>query len=137
MEPVQVTDNTAIYQAVTDYYEGWYEPDPEKMTRCLHPDLAKRTIERDEQGKQYLRHLTKEAMVAATITGGGSHVPLEKKNWTISILDSCEEIATVKVSSPEYGEYIHLAKQEGQWQIVNVLWMENRENKGPSVPLSE
>lgn len=128
MENVTVTDNAAIYQAVADYYEGWYTPNTEQVAQCLHTNLAKRAIKRDETGKEYLLHLTKEVMVDATRQGGGSNSPGEKKNWTIAILDCYEEIATVKVSSVEYMEYIHLAKQEGQWRIVNVLYTNNREN---------
>lgn len=111
-----------------NYYEGWYTPDAEQMARCLHVDLAKRAVKRDEAGSEYLLHLTKEVMVDATDKGGGSDSPIEKKNWTITILDRYEEIATVKVLCPEYVEYIHLARQDGQWQIVNVLYTGNREN---------
>lgn len=127
MEDIKVTDNTAIYQAVTDYYEGWYTPNPKQMANCLHANLAKRAIQLDEQGKEYLRHLTKEMMVGFTERGGGSRSPAERKNWTITILDCYEEIATVKVNCPEFVEYIHLARQEGHWQLVNVLWTSNRE----------
>lgn len=128
MEQIKVRDNAAIYQAVTDYYEGWYTPNAKQMAQCLHANLAKRAIKLDDGGKEYLRHLTKEVMVDATRDGGGSSISAEKKNWTITILDRYEEIATVKVKSPEYVEYIHLARQDGQWQIVNVLWTDNREN---------
>ena len=68
-------------------------------------------------------------MVDATRNGGGSPALAEKKNWTITILDSYEEIAAVKVSSGEYMEYIHLARQDGQWQIINVIWTANRDNQ--------
>jgi hypothetical protein len=112
----------AIHEAVEDYYSGGYEADVERMSRCLHPGLAKRLIKLDENGKEYLRHLTKEMMVIATRDGGGSDVPDEKKTWMITILDSYKEIATVKVAAGEYMEYIHLAKQDGQWQVLNVLW---------------
>jgi len=126
MEQMKVADNAAIYQAVSDYYEGRYIPDAKRMEHCLHADLAKRAIKPDETGREYLFHLTKEVMVDATRKGGGSDSPTEKKNWTITILDSYEEIATVKVSSSEYMEYIHLAKQDGQWLIINVLYTSNR-----------
>lgn len=122
-------DAQAIYQAVSDYYDGWYTPDAKRMERCLHAGLAKRAIQLDELGREYLLHLTKEIMVASTDKGGGSTAPAEKKNWTITLLDSYEEIATVKVSSGEYMEYIHLARQDGHWQIVNVLWTGNHETR--------
>lgn len=119
-------DIKAIHEAVEDYYGGWYSADSERMKRCLHPDLAKRAIELDEAGKEYLLHLTKEIMVDDTSKGGGSDAPTEKQTWTITLLDCYEEIATVKVASGEYMEYIHLARQDGQWQIVNVLWTNRR-----------
>ena len=129
MEQIQVTDNAAIYQVVTDYYEGWYTPDAKRMEGCLHASLAKRAVKLDEAGKEYLLHLTKEVMVETSRKGGGSDAPTEKKNWSIMILDRYQEIATVKVVCPEYVEYLHLAKQTGQWQIVNVLYTGYRENE--------
>jgi hypothetical protein len=128
MQPA-IVDAQAIYQAVSDYYEGWYTPDAKRMEHCLHADLAKRAIKLDEAGKEYLLHLTKEVMMDATRKGGGSDTTSEKKNWTITILDSYEEIATVKVTSGEYVEYIHLVMQHGQWLILNVLYTGNRGNR--------
>jgi len=128
MEPTKVADNAAIYQTVSDYYEGWYTPDAKQMEQCLHTELAKRAIKHDEIGKEYLLHLTKKIMVDATDKGGGRDASPEKKNWTITILDSYEEIATVKVLCPEFVEYIHLARQDGQWQIVNVIYTNPRNN---------
>jgi putative lumazine-binding protein len=129
MEQIKVADNAAIYQAVSDYYEGWYTPNVKQMEQCLHANLAKRAIKLDDTGNEYLRHLTKDMMVEGTREGGGSKAPSEKKNWTITILDSYEEIATVKVASGEYMEYIHLARQGGQWLIVNVIYTGNREEQ--------
>lgn len=120
-------DIKAIHEAVEDYYGGWYSANVERMQRCLHPDLAKRTIDLDETGREYLRHLTKDVMINGTRAGGGSDVPEEKKTWAITILDSYEEIATVKVAAGEYMEYIHLARQDGQWQVLNVLWTDQRQ----------
>jgi len=128
MEEIKVADNAAIYQVVSDYYGGWYTPDAKCMEGCLHADLVKRAIKLDEAGKEYLLHLTKEVMVDATRKGGGSDAPAEKKNWTITILDRYEEMAAVKVASGEYMEYIQLTKQAGQWQILNTLYTDNREN---------
>jgi hypothetical protein len=47
----------AIEQAARDYYEGWFEGDPERLARCLHPKLAKRNVDqpdRDDDGTQWL-----------------------------------------------------------------------------------
>lgn len=126
MQPDNV-ETQAIYQSVSDYYDGWYEANAERMDRCLHPNLTKRSVRYDETGKEYLRQLTKAQMVEATKQGGGTDAPPEKRNWTITILDLYKEIATVKVAAGEYREYIHLAKQDDQWLIVNVLYTLNRD----------
>ena len=96
------------------------------MDRCLHPGLAKRSIETDDLGKEYLDQLTKEQMVEYTREGGGANTPAQKRRWEITITDKYEEIAAVTVLSDEYVEYLHLAKQDGQWLIVNILWTVNR-----------
>ena len=33
-------DREAIKATALDYIEGWYEGNPERMERALHPDLA-------------------------------------------------------------------------------------------------
>lgn len=120
------TDSKAIHQAASDYYGGWYEANVERISRSLHPDLAKRAIRRDEKGKDYLYHLSKEQMLEATQKGGGSETPANKRLCEITILDRYEEMAAVKVVATEYIDYLHLAKQNGQWVIVNALWTDNR-----------
>ena len=116
----------AIHEAVEDYYSGWYEANPERISRSLHPSLAKRAIQRDETGKEFLRDLTKEMMVNATKRGGGTDAPAHKHHWNIEVLDHYEEIALAKVICPEYVEYIELVRQDSQWLILNVLWTDNR-----------
>lgn len=119
-------DREAIYQAASDYYGGWYEANVERISRSLHPDLAKRAIRKDESGKEFLHHLSKERMLEITKEGGGSDIPIDSQHYEITILDKYEEIASVKVVAHEYIDYLQLARQNGQWLIVNALWTDNR-----------
>jgi hypothetical protein len=105
---------------------GWYEANVERISRSLHPVLAKRAIRKDEKGKDSIYHLSKERMLEKTKEGGGSATPISKQRYEITILDRYEEIATVKVIANEYIDYLHLVKQNGQWLIVNALWTDNR-----------
>ena len=120
--PSTDSESKAIHRAVSDYFGGWDEANVEQISRSLHAGLAKGAIRRDGTGKEFLHRLTKEQMLAKTKEGGGSDVPAERRHCTITILDRYEEIATVKVVSHDYVEYIHLAKQDGQWLIVNTLY---------------
>ncbi len=40
----------------------------------------------------------------------------------MDVLDVSDGIAVARVSSSEYVEYLSLAKCNGQWTIINILW---------------
>lgn len=123
----QSSDLAAIRQAVLDYLQGWYEGDAERMRRSLHPGLAKRAIRRDPQtGELRFRHLSQQQMVDKTRQGGGSNTPGDKRYYEVAVLDVYDEIASARAESYEYVDYLHLARCDGQWVIVNVLWTDNR-----------
>jgi hypothetical protein len=125
-------DRASIVQASRDYVEGWYEADPERMARALHPDLVKRTVGLDgDDGKwRLLRPANAEMMVGFTREGGGSAVPEAERIYDISIQDGFRHIACVRALSPLYMDYLHLAKFDDGWVIVNVIW-EAREGVSP------
>jgi hypothetical protein len=114
-------DYSAIQQTALDYVEGWYEGDAERMDRSLHEDMVKRDIIANHQ----VHTLGKEEMVKYTQEGGGKSYPGEKEN-IVTILDISSNIATVKVESAEYIDYLHMGKVDGKWVIINVLWTEKR-----------
>ena len=111
-----------IEQAARDYIDGWYEGSTERMARALHPDLAKRRISALPNGRGILETLSADRMVEYTRLGGGTKSRKEGQVNEVIILDVLTETASVKTISPEFIDYIHLAKINGQWRIVNVLW---------------
>lgn len=117
-------DRAAIMQASRDYVEGWYEADPERMARALHPDLVKRSVglDGDSGGWRLLRTSTAEMMVDFTREGGDSAVPEAGRIYDLSIQDSFRHIACVRALSPLFMDYLHLAKLGDRWLIVNVIW---------------
>jgi hypothetical protein len=119
-------ENAAIKQAALDYIEGWYEASVERMDRALHPDLNKKGVQViPKTGKTVLNHLRKTNMIEYTRLGSGKN---EEKQATVEvlILDVFKNTASVKTISPDFVDYLHLVKWEGQWKIVNVLWEPNR-----------
>lgn len=126
-EEQRAGDMAAIRQAALDYLQGWYEGDAERMRRSLHPELGKRAILRDPHtGEQRFHHLSQQEMVDKTQRGGGTDVPVDKRYFDVTILDAYDEIACAKAESYEYVDYLHLARCDGRWVIVNVLWTDNR-----------
>ena len=59
-------EKSAIERVAMDYIEGWYEGNGERMERALHPELVKRAMIADAEGKEYFQNLTKSDMVKAT-----------------------------------------------------------------------
>ena len=57
----------AVVAAVLDYFDGWFDGDAARMERTLHPDLAKRALERDGRS---LDETTAAWMVDATAPRG-------------------------------------------------------------------
>lgn len=115
-------DRAAIKQTALDYIEGWYEGTPERMERALHPDLAKRIVRANPQGASQLQQMTSIQLVDAVKGGGGKRTPKEKQQKDVTILDVFGNTATVKLVAADWVDYMHMAKFNGRWVIVNVLW---------------
>lgn len=110
-------DEDAIVLCVLDYFEGWFEADPERMRRALHPDLAKRSL-----GREGLDQLTASQMVDATAEGAGRERDARPRRINIRVVEVYGDIATAMVDSNVYREYVHLVRTNGDWRIVNALW---------------
>lgn len=115
-------DQAAIKQTALDYIEGWYEGDAERMERALHPDLAKRIVMTNPEGRSMLQQMSAMGLVQGVKRGGGKTTPKERQQKDGTILDSFENAASVKVVASDWIDYLHIAKFNGRWVIVNVLW---------------
>jgi hypothetical protein len=109
---ITVRDREAIQQTALDYIEGWYEGNPARMDRSLHPDLIKRCIRSNQ-----LDPMTKSQLVRYT-----DHPKIPGTSFKITIFDVYENIADVKIDSTRYMDYLQMGKIDGRWVIVNVLW---------------
>ncbi|HMG73547.1 MAG TPA: nuclear transport factor 2 family protein [Pyrinomonadaceae bacterium] len=115
-------DATAIKQTALDYIEGWYEGNAERMERALHPELAKRIVRTSPEGYSRLDQMSAMSLVLGTRRGGGKNTPADKQQKDVTILDVYENAASVKVVASDWIDYLHMAKFNGRWVIVNVLW---------------
>ena len=109
-------DLAAIRQTASDYIDGWYTGNPERMERSLYDSLTKRWIDHDQ-----VDTTTKWEMVDMTKGGGGKNYTGDKKS-TVTIMDVYDNIAMVKCVSPGYVDYLQVGKVKGKWIIINVLW---------------
>jgi len=125
-------DLDAIRITCMNYMNGWYQGDTEMMKKSLHPLLAKRSLRGSSEISKQLRQTSFEDMIRYTGSGYGKE--LWKSEHTIEFipLDIRETIASVKMVTPHYLEYLHLARFGDQWLIVNTLY-ERRKVVEPSL----
>ena len=112
----------AVRAACLDYIEGWYEGDAARMERALHPDLAKRIVRSGPNGKSNLQQMSAMGLVQGVRAGYGKETPKEKQQKDVTVLDVFENAASAKIVASDWIDYLHLARWNGEWKIVNVLW---------------
>jgi HD superfamily phosphodiesterase len=118
VQAASATEEAAIRQTALDYSESWYAGDGERRATCVHPQFAKRRVLDGEK----VDHLDRQKMVELTKAKMGTDTEKEKQVKDVTILDIYESMASVKVVSAEFVDYLHLAKVEGRWVIINALW---------------
>ena len=118
-------DREAVIACVRDYIDGWYEGDAERIANALHPDLMKRTV-RSKDGADFLSPVSCAKMIEYTRAGAGKKSALKNQVNEVIVLDMMKKTATAKSISHEFVDYIHLARIDGKWWIVNVLWEWNQ-----------
>jgi len=116
-------DSAGIRAAAMDYIEGWYAADAARMEKALHPELVKRVVTTDSRsGRSQLESIGAMTLVDRTRAGGGSRTPEEKQQKDYSLLDIFNNAAVAKIVASGWVDYLQLAKWNGRWVIVNVLW---------------
>jgi NADPH:quinone reductase-like Zn-dependent oxidoreductase len=117
-----LADDTELIRSVAlDYIEGWYDGDAARMARALHPALVKRLVLRKEGGS-VIEEMSATQLIEQTAGGGGRDTPAARRRADVRVLDVFADSASVRVDAAEWIDYMHLARWNGEWRIVNVLW---------------
>jgi hypothetical protein len=116
-------EREAVRRAVLHYVEGVYNVDPSRIERSVHPDLNKIGFWRQKEKEDYASgKMTFAGLVEVA------------KNWNkdgklpanapkeITIFDVQDQTASAKLVAQWGTDYFHLAKYDGKWKIINVLW---------------
>ncbi len=116
-------DTAGIRAAALDYVEGWYAGDGDRMARALHPELVKRILVTDTAtGRSFLQTMGATALVNGARHGYGKSTPAERRQKDVSVLDVFGNAAVAKAVMADWIDYLQLARVDGRWLIVNVLW---------------
>lgn len=116
-------DSTAIRATAMDYIEGWYAGDAARMERALHPELAKRVVVTDPKtGRSQLESIGAMTMILRTRARAAMHMPNEVRQKDYTLLDIFADAAVAKIVASDWVDFLEMAKWNGRWVIVNVLW---------------
>jgi hypothetical protein len=117
-------DREAVRQAALDYVEGVYNVDPSRIERSVHPKLAKVGFYRPPADDAYRpgSAMTFERLVEVAKNYNKEGKLPKDAPKEVTILDVLDQTASVKLVAEWGVDYMHLAKFDGKWMIVNVLW---------------
>ena len=93
------------------------------MEKALHPELAKRVVTTDTRsGRSQLESIGAMTLILRTRAGGGMHTPVEAQTKDYRLLDIFANAAVARITASDWVDFLELAKWNGRWVIVNVLW---------------
>lgn len=132
-EPLPLPDvgtatHAAVVETAMNYIDGAYEGNASRMAEALHAELTKvRPAVHRTTGQPFLDYAGYSLMVEWTRTGAGA-VPEDERDIETIVFDIGDDLAVVKVNSARYIDHLQLARVDGEWKIVNVIWVPNPEN---------
>ncbi len=116
-------EQEAVKQAILDYVEGVYEVSPTRIERSIHPEMAKRGFFIKKGETVYTPHtMTFPQLVELSKNyNKDGHVPKDAPKDVV-VYDISGQTASAKLTAVWGIDYMHLAKYDGKWKIINVLW---------------
>ncbi len=113
-------DVAAVKATVTDYIEAYYTSDAARMEKSLHPRYLKHTIS-DSNGTLRVSEQTGLEMVERIRSAQGKITPLAQRVEKIAVLDVAGDIASAKLETAHWVDYLTLTRVDGQWKIISVV----------------
>jgi hypothetical protein len=110
-------DASAVQTTVRDYIEGYYQGDARRMAKTLHSHYLKHMI----HGTIPMREKTGQQMLEEVRSHGPADLPEADKTEQISVLDVAGSLASVKLVTPGWVDYITVERSEGKWRILSVV----------------
>ncbi len=114
-------DSSGIRAAALDYAAGWYTGDADRVERALHPALARRIV-LETDSVSMLQEMDFDTLAGAARDSLGTRTPSDERRADVQILDAFGNAAAVRLDMRHWVEFLQMARWNGAWKIVNVLW---------------
>jgi len=110
-------DASLVHATVTNYIEAYYTGDAARMEQTLHPHYLKHKI----HGNIPVREQTGADLVQAARSGEGTHLTQAERREQITVLDVAGNIASAKLVTAGWTDYMTLTKITGEWKVLSVV----------------
>ena len=110
-------DSSAVRATVTNYIEAYYTGDARRMEQTLDPHYLKHII----HGNIPMREKTAPEMLEEVRTHGIPDIPQTQRTEQVIVLDVAGNIASAKLVTPGWMDYVTLAKSGGEWKILSIV----------------
>ena len=110
-------DVSAVRATVTNYIEAYYTGDARRMEQTLHPHYLKHMIHADIP----VREKTGQQMVQEVRSQGVPDIPQGERTEQVTVPDVAGTIASAKLVTPGWVDYMTLSKSGDEWKILSVV----------------
>ena len=117
-------DSAGVRAAVLDYVEGFYQGDSTRLVRSIRPEVVKYGFYVPRDSTSYSGEPMSFAEMHAYANGvkrNNRQAPASAPK-EIELLDVQDQTAAAKLTAWWGTDYLHLARYDGRWMIVHVLW---------------
>lgn len=116
-------DGAAIRSVALDYIEAFYTADPARLEHVLHPDVVRRHVTTDPRThRSAIDSAGARALIERTRDGLGRSMEGHRRRAELTVLDRVADAAVVKIVGADSIDYLQMAKFDGAWKIIDVLW---------------
>lgn len=116
-------DRKAVNEAALNYVEAIYEVNPTKIELSVHPDLVKRGFFTENEKPSYHPHsMTYKQLLELSRTYNKNGSIPKGAIKEVVVYEVSDQTANAKVTAIWGFDYLQLAKYDGRWKIINILW---------------
>ena len=106
-----------------NYLEGWYSADTARMAKALSSDLSKKGfLSNPQTGELVIAPASYEQMLQWVGQKPDQLAQGQDIKMEVHIIEVGEHIAMVKTVTPDFIDYLQMAKVQGQWKIYHAVW---------------
>jgi hypothetical protein len=116
------SDQQAVRRAALDYIDALYNADPSLIERSVHKDLDKRGFYWDNDAYKEGRMSYAELIKLAGTWNQGDKRKLAQAARDVTVYEVNDQTASAKVTAQWGLDYLLLAKYEGRWKIIEIVW---------------